>query len=254
MQTDNKVSGMVKRVLNAYYPPEEFYIFITYAPLGYGKSAYDFKAAVKLLKRVYHLSEEEAWEKLKQFITFHPTQFFTKIEEIELSGLKRIPFVIWEDMGLWLYAMDWNNPFMEAFIKYLNVARTHLASIIGSTPSPEWVLRKLRRFPSCFTVRVQKPYKDNDYTHQTAWMRKAVGYRFWLHADLRHSGVKRLWEDDFHCRMPDKFFEWYKPLRDTYEDMALALLREKWQRISQQSKALLLDAYPNLKLPSLEAF
>jgi hypothetical protein len=247
-------SSMSRRILNAFYPPEEFYIFITYAPLGYGKSAYDFKVAVELLQRVYGISEKEAWEKLKQFITFHPSQFFAKIGQIEDIGLKRVPFIIWEDMGLWLYAMDWNNPFMEAFIKYLNVARTHLASIIGSTPSPEWVLRKLRRFPSCYTIRIQKPHQDHDATHETAWKRKAVGFKFWLHADLRHSGVRKLWEDDFNCKMPDDFFEWYKPLRDSYEDMALALLREKWAQLSKQSKALLVDNYPNLALPPLQPF
>jgi len=242
---------LAKKVLDAYYPPEEFYIFITYAPLGYGKSTYDFKAGVEVLQTAYHLNQKQAWEKLKEFIVFHPVQFFEKIEQIEESGLKRVPFLIWEDMGLWLYAMEWNNPFIEAFIKYLNVARTHLAALIGSSPSPEWVLRKLRRFPSAFTIRIQKLNGETDFTNKYAWERLAVGYKFWLHADLKHSGVRRLWEDRFSCRMPDDFYEWYKPLRDAYEDMALNLLKEKWQQISKKSKAILLRDYPQLSLPPL---
>jgi hypothetical protein len=242
---------ITEKILDAYYPPEEFYIIITYAPLGYGKSAYDFKAGVEVIQKVYHLPEEQAWEKLKQFICFHPTQFFEKIEQIEKSGLKRVPFIIWEDMGLWLYAMDWHDPFIEAFIKYLNVARTHLAALVGSTPSPEWVLKKLRRFPAAYTVRIQKVCGDTSYTHQNAWRREAIGYRFWLHADLRHSGVKTQWRDIFSCRMPDDFYEWYKPIRDTYEDMALRLLKEKWTELSKRSKALILEDYPQLQLPIL---
>ena len=242
---------MAKKVLDAYYPPEEFYIFIVYAPLGYGKSTYTFKVGVEVLQHVYHLDENAAWEKIKQFVCFHPVQFFQKIEQIESSGLKRVPFIIWEDMGLWLYAMEWNNPFIEAFIKYLNVARTHLASIIGSSPSPEWVLRKLRRFPSAFTVRIQKQSGQTSYTRESTWKRDAIGYKFWLHADLKHSGVMRLWRDEFTCKMPDNFYAWYKPIRDAYEDMALQLLKEKWDKISKSSRALILADYPQLNLPSI---
>jgi hypothetical protein len=242
---------MAKKIMNAYYPPEEFYIFITYAPLGYGKSTYDFKSCVEVLQRIYHLDEAQSWEKLKQFIAFHPSQFFEKIEQIEATGLKRVPFVVWEDMGLWLYPLEHHDPFVESFIKYLNVARTHLGAIVGSTPSPEWVLKKLRRFPSAFTIRIQKINGDTSYTHEATWTRDAVGYRFWLHADLKHSGVKRLWVDRFNCKMPDSFFEWYKPLRDSYEDLALALVKEKWTQISKDSKALLIQSYPSLSLPAL---
>lgn len=248
----NKKFVLKKKVLDAFYPPEEFYIFIVYAPLGYGKSAYCVKAGVQIIQQVYHLSEEKAWEKIKQFIVFHPTQFFQKIMEISSSKYKRVPFLIWEDMGLWLYAMDWNNPFMEAFIKYLNVARTHLGSLIGSTPSPEWVLRKLRRFPSAYTVRIQKVNGQSNRTGGAwAWKRDAIGFKFWLHADLKHSGVRKLWSDRFDCKMPNDFFEWYKPLRDAYEDLALQLLQEKWAVLSKDSKALIIDNYPDLNLPAL---
>ena len=251
--------ALTKKVLDAYYPPEEFYIFITYAPLGYGKSAYDFKSGVEVIQRVYHIDEglpvmeaKNAWEKLKEFIVFHPTQFFEKIKQIEHSKLRRVPFIIWEDMGLWLYALDYHDPFIEAFIKYLNVARTHLASIIGSSPTPEWVLRKLRRFPSAYTIRIQKLNSDTSLSNSWAWLREAVGYVFWLHADLKHSGVRTIWRDRFHCKMPDDFYAWYKPIRDTYEDLALQLVMEKWDEISKKSRALLLENYPQLKLPELK--
>jgi len=215
-------------------------------------SSYDIKCGVEVLQRVYHLSEDEAWEKIKQFIVFHPTQFFEKIQEIENTGFKRVPFIIWEDMGLWLYALDYRDPFIEAFIKYLNVARTHLGALIGSSPSPEWVLRKLRRFPSAYTIRVQKVDGHTSHTIKASWLRDAVGYKFWLHADLRHSGVRKIWVDRFHCKMRDDFFEWYKPVRDSYEDMALQLLREKWEQMSKKGKALMLENYPTLNLPKLE--
>jgi len=251
---------LTKKILDAYYPPDEFYIFITYAPLGYGKSTYDFKGGVEVIQKVYHIDEglpvmeaENAWEKLKQFIVFHPTQFFEKIQQIAKSRYKRVPFIIWEDMGLWLYALEYRNPFIEAFIKYLNVARTHLASIIGSSPSPEWVLRKLRRFPSAYTIRIEKLTNDTSLSNKWTWLRQAVGFVFWLHADLKHSGVRRIWVDRFYCKMPNDFYDWYKPLRDTYEDLALQLVMEKWDTISKKTKTILLANYPKLqRLPELK--
>ena len=243
---------MTKKILDSYYPPEEFYFFITYAPLGYGKSAYDFKACVEVLKYVYHLDEKKAWEKLKEFIVFHPNHFFSKIEEIENSGYKRVPFIIWEDMGLWLNAFDFNDPFIVALTKYLNVARTHLGAIVGSTPAPDWILKKVRSFPSAYTIRIQKFTGHTSHTHKATWLRDAVGFLFWVHADLKHSGVRKIWVDRFSCKMPDDFYQWYKPIRDAYEDLALELVKEQWQKLSKKSKALILENYPQLKLPRLQ--
>lgn len=244
---------MTRKILNAYYPPEEFYVFITYGPLGYGKSTYDFKVGVEVLMRVYHYNESEAWEKLKQFIVFHPTQFFERIDQVEASGYKRVPFIIWEDMGLWLNALEWYDPFIKAFLEYLNLARTHLAALIGSTPSPEWVLRRLRRFPQAYTVKIKKadPH-ENDPSTNIAWKRIAQGYIFWMHPDLKHTGVRTIWADIFYCKMPEDFFKWYKPIRDTYENMALALLKDKWRELSEKNRSMLLQQYPDiLTLPSL---
>lgn len=246
--------SLTTKILNAYYPPEEFYIVIVYAPLGYGKSTYQFKVSVEVLKWVYKLGEEQAWEKLKQLIVFHPSQFFQKIEEIERSGLKRVPFLNWDDAGLWLYAMDWRDPFIESFIKYLNVARTHLGALICSSPSPEWIIRKLRRFPSAITVKIRRCKGDQDHAQKWTWIRDAAGYTHWLHPDLKHSGVRTIFVDRFYCKMPDDFYSWYKPLRDAYENLALNLMKERWRQVSDKSKALLLSDYPGLKIPSLGTF
>lgn len=243
--------ALTQKILNAYYPPEEFYIVIVYAPLGFGKSAYQFKVSVEVLQHVYHLSEEEAWEALKGLIVFHPSQFFQKIEEIEEGHIKRVPFLNWDDAGLWLFAMDWNDPFITAFIKYLNVARTHLACLICSTPSPEWILKKLRRFPSAISVRIKKISGNTSPTQEWTWMREAHGYAFWTHPDMKHSGVKTLFADRFNCKMPENFYKWYKPKRDAYENMALNLMKEKWAKIGNESKALLLQDYPSLEMPKI---
>jgi len=241
--------ALTTKIVNAYYPPEEFYVIIIYAPLGYGKSCYQFKTGVEVLQNVYHLQEKEAWEKLKELIVFHPMQFFQKIDEIEESGLGRVPFIEWDDAGLWLFAMEWNDPFIESFLKYMNIARTHLGALVCSSPTPEWILRKLRRFPSAITVKIRKFNSNHGYVN---WLREAVAYNYWMHPDMKHSGVRKMFIDRFNCRMPDDFYTWYKPLRDSYEKLSRNLMKERWKEVSDKSKALLLENYPSLQLPTLQ--
>jgi len=240
--------ALTDKILDAYYPPEEFRVIVIYAPLGLGKSSYQFKVSVEVLQQVYDLSEEEAWEVLKGFIVFHPDQFFAKIGEIE-ANYGRVPLLNWDDAGLWLFAMDWNDPFIEAFLKWLNVARTRLASLLLSTPSPVWVLKKLREFPQAVTIRIQK--LNGHRSGKYVWIREARGYISWIAPDLKKSGVRPSLIDVYDCRMPDNFYQWYKPLRDTYEQMARQLIMEKWEQIREKSKSLALNQYPELQLPNI---
>lgn len=238
-----------KRIIENYYPPEEFDLLIVYGPLGYGKSSYSIKVGVEVLQEVYEVSEQEAWELIKQFIVFHPRQFFEKIRQVENTVDKRVPFLIWDDAGLWLYALDWTDPFVAAVGKYLNVARTHLASLICTTPLPTWIVKKLRNFPQSFTIKI---IKETGMPGEDRWRRIAKAYRSWVTPDMKRSGVKLVYQDYFKCKLPTKFYwDWYKPLRDAYEDMALALMQERWQKIESKAKEILLEQYPHLKVPKL---
>lgn len=168
---------------------------------------------------------KKGWELLKQFIVFHPQQFFTKLDDIEEQGLDRIVGIVWDDAGLWLYALDWNDPFIEAFGKYLNIARSHLGCLICTTPLPLWIFKKLRNFPQATNIRIMK-CTGNPYQK---YRRLARAYSHWMAPDMKKSGVRKIYEDFFDCRMPNHFFEWYQPLRNGYENMARELMRERWK-------------------------
>jgi len=241
---------LTKLIVDAYYPPDEFVLVIIYAPLGYGKSSYQFKVSVETLQRIYHVTEKEAWEALKSLVVFHPEQFFEKLDQARELGFYKLTILNWDDAGLWLYALDWNDPFIEAFTKWLNVARTSCTALLCSTPSPVFLLKKLREFPSAITVRIVK----NPTNPSTRWRRLAKGYRHWIMPDLKKTRVKPLFHDIYTCRMPNAFYKWYKPLRDTYAKMAQRLMEEKWEqaKIDGKTKALLLRQYPEFKLPNLK--
>lgn len=128
---------------------------------------------------------------------------------------------VWDDAGLWLNALDWNSPFVKATSRYLNVAGTDWGGLIMTAPLPTWISKKIRGIPQAITLKVRKVSKampDN---------REAIAYRFWTAPDMKHTGVHKLWIEKFTRMMPDPFYWWYKPLRDTYADMAKKLMRKE---------------------------
>jgi len=227
-----------KMILDAWGPseegkPEEFKLFIIYGPLGKGKSAYAIKTGVQVLQAIYGLNEEEVWEKIKEFVIFHPEQFFKKLEDMMMSGVRRYPFIIWDDAGLWLSAMDWTDPFLKTFSKYLNVVRTMFASFILTTPMPRYVLKSLRGLPDAMVVKI---IDSGDYLH--LWHRFADGYLNWFTPDGKKTGVRHIYRDPYNCKLPDDFYFWYKPYRDMYQKIAFRLLLEEWEKKKKQSKIL----------------
>jgi len=234
-------------IILACRPPTEFKLFTVYAGLGKGKSAYAIFTMVEVLMNWYKVRERDAWEMVKGFICFHPEQFFAKLRQIRDEGLERVPGLIWDDAGLWLYALDWNDPFVKALGKYMNVARSRLASLILTTPTPVWIIKKLRGFPDAFNVSIIK----TTGAPGTEWVREAKGYQEVILPDMRKSRIYHRYSDDFNCYMPDEFFVWYKPLRDAYEVLALDLIEKSWDASRAKSIVPELSDYPNLSLPAL---
>lgn len=243
------------QVMKAWGPPygqsEEFKLVTVYGPLGYGKSTYACRVGAQLLQAFYpkHTrTQEETWELLKQFIIFHPSQFFAKLREIRDIGLRRLPFLIWDDAGLWLFALEWNDPFIVNVAKWLNVARSRLASLIMTTPTPDYIFKKGRKFPQGLNVKI---IKRNDGLYNRKVDRLGVIYRQDYHV-IKGYIIRRLKHmDPFNHKMPDQFFKWYKPLRDSYEEMALDLMAMEWQKTQGRSKIIQLENRPEMQVPKL---
>jgi hypothetical protein len=250
--------ALTEVICKANRPPEEFFVTIVYGASGLGKSTYQCKVTAEVMKNLapkilgHELTVEQSWELTKKLIVYHPDRFFSKLDEIE-SRWGSSPILNWDDGGLWLFAMSYNEPFVKEFLEWLNVARTTIkGTLIISTPTPFMVLRKLREFPNSISVKIVKAKGEDDTyrnpeTDKWTWMRIAKGYRNWMSADWKKTGVRSKLEDIFSCRMPDEFFEWYQPVRKAYEQMARARMREKWERLKAGTQANLLEKYPELK-------
>jgi hypothetical protein len=235
-----------------------------YGPLGYGKSAYAFKVAVDVLlwnyrttlfdaydyedPEEYQEARRKAWDLVKQIIIFHPEQFFQKLDEIEALGI-RLPLLVWDDAGLWLFALEYNDPFLIKVTKYFVVARTLLAGVFCTTPNPSYIINKLRNFPQAYNLGITKTTGSEKGKDKYRRRAKAYLQYFNIIKGMRVSGPK--YYDEFLCLMPDDFYKWYKPLRDEYERMARSLMKEEWEKQKGKSQVMSLDDYEALEVPKL---
>lgn len=213
------------KLKHAFYR-DECKFFIVYAPLGYGKSTY----AVKGLAECFENEHGPNYEKVKQFLVFHPKDFVSLCNKMMVAEKREIA-MLWDDAGFWLYALDWNHPFVRAVGRYMNVARTNWGGVIFTTPLPTWVIKKVRGLPDCYTTKIIKTHSDKRYPSRP---RRAIGYLQWMAADMKKTGVRKVFEDDFKATMPNDFYQWYKPIRDTFAKQGINLMQNKLAELGDQ--------------------
>ena len=219
------------------------YTVIIYGTKGMGKSSYSFLTGVDVLtngdykKKKYDASW--AWEELKDRIVFTPAEFLEKVMNLE----KRVEFIIWDDAGLWLNALRWNDPFVKRVQEYLNVARTDMAVLMMTTPTSQMVVKKIRESePAFFSVAIRYDTQRGtaslkelaDGTLKDYKYREARGYFQFLKPDGELSLPKHAWTDHFSALMPDDFYKWYKPLRNKYATMAKELMKYELELKKQE--------------------
>jgi len=223
------VTFVTSEIINDAYYQDEFKLFIVYGPLGIGKSAFSLKVAAEIYG---------SYDKVKDHIVFHPKDFVDKCLTMSQKG-KREKLLIWDDAGLWLFHMDYWDPFVQAVIKYMNVARTNWAAIILTTPSPSWVQHKLRYFPQNITIKILKQASDKDHSGKP---RLAKAYRSWVAPDFRHTGVRLMYVEKFNAMLPMEFYwDWYKPLRDSYALQASEGMRKQLDKLQKEETKKLVE-------------
>lgn len=221
---------MAKFVDQLYYE-DECALGIAYGGfLGTGKSSYCIKTEAEVLGSHSGFEDNKPnFEAVKSFIDFPPKAFVNRL----LKMKRREKMVIWDDMGLWLFVLDWYDPFVKAVCKYLNVARTDWAFIFGNTPSPKMVARRIQYFPEVIRVKISKEASNIDHPKKP---RIATAYQVWSAPDMKKTGVRKIFIDRYNAMMPDDFFKWYKPMRDHYAYIAKMLMYKALDKLQKKDK------------------
>lgn len=207
------------------YAADECLVLIPYGPLGIGKSTF----ACKVVAELYGSPGKPNWEAVKQRLVFHPSEFVEKCNTLMERGEKD-KALIWDDAGLWLLSLEHWHPFIRAVVKYLNVARTNWAALIFTTPLPTWVIKKVRGFPQAITLKI---IKADNKPHRP---RIARAFRYWVTPDMKKSGVMEIYQDKFRGLMPNDFYDWYKPLRDSYANRAIMGMKEELKQLALSNR------------------
>lgn len=210
------------KILDA-FDEEQFIANIVYGPLGIGKSSY----SLKVLHEVYDTWD---WEILKTHLVYTPEEFLIKLKTTK----EREKCLLWDDAGVWLFNLDTFDPFIKSVTKWFSVARTQFASVIFTSPSPMWIVRKIRYLPQTTIIKIIK-----DSSRKQPHQRIANAYLNWTAPDFKHTGVKKIYEDNFNVMLPDKLFSEYKPFRESY---VLRLQDLMEAELSRQTKRRLKDA------------
>lgn len=155
------------------------------------------------------------------FIVFKPEHFIDLISYLMRHQIRAVN-VVWDDAGLWMFALDWNDPKVKSALKFLQVCGTATGAMFMTTPSIKMILKKVFEIEGIHVTKVirnttvKQPNRRLATTYRnsmTPW-----GKRF----------LKNVIEDDYSVMLPDDDYKWYKPLRDMYLDEALKMLSEAY--------------------------
>lgn len=212
--------SITKRILEL-YNNNEFKLIIIEGDHGYGKSSYANNAIAEIYGSEQFGGDgiHSKWDvkNYKRFLGYHPQAVLDSFFNMR----DRCPVFVWDDAGAWLNALDYQDPFVKDFNKYLQVARTDWAAIILTCIDREDIARKIRALRHTITVEITK--EGNDLTHKYRRRAEAVIYYRNKKNDLRWMPQ---WEELFSCKMPENFYNWYQPLRKKYARMAKQLMKD----------------------------
>jgi hypothetical protein len=191
-----------------------------------GKSSYAFQALAEAAGTPHtrvdgNVYPKPDYEKIKSFIVFTPQEFLEKVREI-WDRSKQMA-IVWDDAGYWLFALDWYKPLVKVVAKTMNLIGTKFSTIILTTPDLSQVSSKvIEAMPDLYECKVLEIGRDTI----TRKYREARVYMRWRSVDRKRYGVKTKWHDLYDAMLPQEFYDWYHPKRESYLGIALKELDE----------------------------
>lgn len=194
-----------------WYQNDEFRPIVVQGFHGYGKSSF----AAYVASEIYGTW---AWSILKEYIVFHPKEFLSKIMKIK----KKHPLIVWDDAGYWLNNMDYNNKFVKAVGKYMQVARIDWACLMFTSINARDVINKVRGIEGRWKIKVTKKGASNVQPNR----RTAITYESWETPDGSQFGETGLHEERFEAWMPPQYYNRYLPYRRSFTQQAKRTIKE----------------------------
>lgn len=205
--------ALAERINHAWYT-NSLVGCVLYGAWNVGKSSY----CVKVLMDLWNDPKGKRLDEWKYYVVFKP-EHYTALNLYLMSKGERAQFEVWDDAGLWLYALEWSDSKVKGAVKFLNVAKTTSAGLVLTTPTPKMIVKKVTDIEGINIGKV---------THTTgapgtANLRVAKIYTNTMDI-LGNRRIRTFVEDPFSVMLPDHVWEWYNPLRKSYAMEALTIL------------------------------
>lgn len=202
------------------YERDEFKPILIQGDHGFGKTSY----ANCLISEVYSFKNKNKPYWNTAFFLKH-LGFSPELVLKEWVHKKKRDYVYhWDDAGLWLHALDFQDPFVKDVGKYMQVARTDWGCVMFSTINIDDISSKIRGLRNAIYVDITK----EGSSYKEPFKRTAVAYIV-RKAFKGHEWKDYLWRDRFNCHVPDKFYSWYKPIRDGYAQISKEQAQKRWE-------------------------
>lgn len=201
------------------YNNDEFKPFLIQGAHGWGKTSY----ANTLLAEIHSINNNGIpdWDMVKKRIGYDPEEVLDQLDSIPIG--QRWYAYHWDDAGTWLHSLDFQDPFVKAIGKYMQVARTDLACMIFTSISMNDVSSKIRGITDAIVIDITKDgCNERQPNRRTA--RAYIKRRTWKGREWKDYQ----WEERFNNHVPNGFYRWYKPKRDHYARAAREQARQKW--------------------------
>jgi hypothetical protein len=175
------------------------------------------KALLVQLAKVRNIPDpEKNWWRV--FLVFKPEQFIQLIQFLLATNITAI-MIMWDDAGLWMFALDWNDPRIKGAMKFMQVSGTVCSGLVLTTPALGMVLKKITQLEGILIGKVVKRTGSD-----RGWaLRKAKLYKNILQPWGKRYNPPEL-EDDFNVMLATELYRWYDPIRRAYVKEALDLL------------------------------
>lgn len=184
--------------------------YIVYGPLGKGKTSY----AAQILMELYEkeIQKDGLIQTISKYYFHNPVEMLKMLRKFP----KRVPCIVPDDFGVWLYSLDYAKPMVKSIVKYFQMIRTKTSGVVMTAPTPTLILGKLRCFPQTVTIKISELPAGEQHGRPLRDLRIAKAYRSWLLPDLQKLRVKKLYEDQFSCYLPTELYEWLEKRREFY--------------------------------------
>jgi len=221
---------------------DEFKPILIQGDHGFGKTSY----ANTLISEVYSKDGVHGnWDipLFKKHIGFHPMHVINNW--MDKKGRDYVYH--WDDAGLWLHSLDYQDPFVKDVGKYMQVVRSDWACVIFTAISKEDISSKIRSLRNAIVIDITKEgssYKEPDkrtaiaYIERKTWKGRPYHDNQWEERFDSHVPGNYSEENPKYIYNPTLkqkkdynitwgFYGWYKPIRDKYALLGKSRMKKR---------------------------